>query len=264
MPTTSDPGPLARRSAESLLLPAVTLLLLLAGWVLAVRATGTKVFPHPMQVLDGMLELMRSGVLLRYAADSLLRVGLGFGLAVLVGLVLGMGMGLYPMVALALGPVVQFLRPISPLAWVPIAILFFGVGDKAAVALIFLAASLPLALHTTGAMATVPAIYLNAGRNFGLSPLRLFFRVLLPAAMPQLLVGLRIALWVSWQVVVAAEMIAVDSGLGYMIVDARNAGKRYDLVVAGMLLIGGIGLLLDTGIRKMESLRWVRWGFREE
>ncbi|WP_338867102.1 ABC transporter permease [Myxococcus stipitatus] len=264
MPTTSDTRPFARRSAESVLLPLATLLLLLAGWVLAVRGTGTRVFPHPLQVLDGVLELVRSGVLHRYAADSLMRVGLGFGLAVGVGMALGMVMGLYPMVATALGPVVQFLRPISPLAWVPIAILFFGVGDKAAVALIFLAASLPLALHTTGAMATVPAIYLNAGRNFGLSPPRLFFHVLLPAAMPQLLVGLRIALWVSWQVVVAAEMIAVDSGLGYMIVDARNAGKRYDLVVAGMLLIGGIGLLLDTGIRKMESLRWVRWGFREE
>ncbi|WP_342381252.1 ABC transporter permease [Myxococcus stipitatus] len=264
MPTTSDTVLIARRSAESFVLPVATLLWVLACWVVAVRGTGTKVFPHPMQVLDGVLELMRSGVLHRYAADSLLRVGIGFGMAVVVGMVLGMVMGLYPMAALALGPVVQFLRPISPLAWVPIAILFFGVGDKAAVALIFLAASLPLALHTTGAMATVPSIYLNAGRNFGLSPPRLFFQVLLPAAMPQLLVGLRIALWVSWQVVVAAEMIAVDSGLGYMIVDARNAGKRYDLVVAGMLLIGGIGLLLDTGIRKMESLRWVRWGFREE
>ncbi|HLM43517.1 MAG TPA: ABC transporter permease subunit, partial [Myxococcaceae bacterium] len=103
-----------------------------------------------------------------------------------------------------------------------------------------------------------------AGRNFGLSPPQLFFRVLLPAALPQILVGLRVSLWAAWQVVVAAEMIAVDSGLGYMIVDARNAGKRYDLVVAGMLLIGSVGLLLDMGIRKMESLRWVRWGFREQ
>ncbi|HYO74267.1 MAG TPA: ABC transporter permease [Archangium sp.] len=253
-----------RRQLETWLLPLGTLALLLVGWVLAVRWTGTRVFPTPQQVLQGLVGMVRSGLLWRYAADSLLRVGAGFGLALTVGMGLGMVMGLYPAVAAALGPVVQFLRPISPLAWVPIAILFFGVGDGAAISLIFLAACLPLALHTTGAVATVPAIYLNAGRNFGLSPPRLFFRVLLPAAMPQLLVGVRVSLWVAWQVVVAAEMIAVDSGLGYMIVDARNAGKRYDLVVAGMLLIGSIGLLLDMGIRKMESLHWVRWGFREE
>jgi NitT/TauT family transport system permease protein len=256
--------PTTRRQLETLLLPLGTLALLLVGWALAVQWTGTRVFPTPQQVLAAVVDLLRGGLLLRYAADSLLRVGLGFGLAVAVGLALGVVMGLYPAAAGSLGPVVQFLRPISPLAWVPIAILFFGVGDGAAISLIFLAACLPLALHTTGAMATVPVIYLNAGRNFGLSPPRLFLRVLLPAAMPQLLVGLRVSLWVSWQVVVAAEMIAVDSGLGYMIVDARNAGKRYDLVVAGMLLIGGIGLLLDTGIRKLESLPWVRWGFREE
>jgi NitT/TauT family transport system permease protein len=253
-----------RRQLETFLLPLGTLALLLGGWVLAVRWTGTRVFPTPQLVLDAVLGMVRSGLLLQYTTDSLLRVGMGFGLAVVVGFGLGMMMGLYPAVATALGPVVQFLRPISPLAWVPIAILFFGVGDGAAVSLIFLAACLPLALHTTGAVGQVPAIYLNAGRNFGLSPPRLFFRVLLPAAMPQLLVGLRVSLWVAWQVVVAAEMIAVDSGLGYMIVDARNAGKRYDLVVAGMLLIGSVGLLLDMGIRKMESLRWVRWGFREE
>lgn len=252
------------RSLETVVLPLGTLALLLAGWVVAVRWTGTHVFPTPQAVLEGAAGMVRNGLLWKYAADSLFRVGVGYGLALGVGLGLGMVMGLYPAVATALGPVVQFLRPISPLAWVPIAILFFGVGDRAAISLIFLAACLPLALHTTGAVATVPAIYLNAGRNFGLSPPRLFFRVLLPAAMPQLLVGVRVSLWVAWQVVVAAEMIAVDSGLGYMIVDARNAGKRYDLVVAGMLLIGGVGLLLDMGIRKMESLRWVRWGFREE
>jgi NitT/TauT family transport system permease protein len=253
-----------KRQLETLLLPLGTLLVLLLSWGWAVYWTGTRVFPTPRQVLAGVVELVHGGQLLRYAVDSLSRVGLGFGLAVLVGLGLGMTMGLYPAVATALSPVVRFLRPISPLAWVPIAVLFFGVGDRAAVSLIFLAACLPLVLHTTGAVALVPSIYLNVGRNFGLSPPRLFFHVLLPAALPQLLVGLRVSLWVSWQVVVAAEMIAVDSGLGYMIVDARNAGKRYDLVVAGMLLIGCIGLLLDMGIRKMESLRWVRWGFREE
>jgi NitT/TauT family transport system permease protein len=92
----------------------------------------------------------------------------------------------------------------------------------------------------------------------------LLFRVVLPSILPQMLVGLRIALGIAWLVVVAAEMIAVDSGLGYLIIDSRNAGKRYDLVVAGMLLIGLIGLALDTLVRRLERLRSVRWGFSAE
>jgi NitT/TauT family transport system permease protein len=120
----------------------------------------------------------------------------------------------------------------------------------------------PIVVSTANAVRNVPSMYVNAGRNFGLSPAALVVRVILPAALPQMLTGLRIAFGVAWLVVVAAEMIAIDSGLGYLIVDARNAGKRYDLVVAGMVLIGVIGLLLDTCLRGVERLRSVRWGYR--
>jgi NitT/TauT family transport system permease protein len=95
-----------------------------------------------------------------------------------------------------------------------------------------------------------------------LSPAKLLARVVLPAALPQMLVGLRIALGIAWLVVVAAEMIASDSGLGYLVIDARNSGKRYDLVVAAMILIGVIGLALDLAIRRAEKLKSLRWGFR--
>jgi NitT/TauT family transport system permease protein len=104
----------------------------------------------------------------------------------------------------------------------------------------------------------------NAGRNFGLSPTRLVYRVLYPAVIPQLIIGLRITLGIAWLVVVAAEMIAVNSGLGFLIVDARNAGNRYDLVVAGMVMIGVIGLLLDIGMRSLENIRSLRWGYSED
>jgi len=110
----------------------------------------------------------------------------------------------------------------------------------------------------------VPPMFRNAGQNFGLSSEALLRRVIFPAALPQVLVGIRIALGIAWLVVVAAEMIAVDSGLGYLIIDSRNAGKRYDLVVAGMLLIGTIGLGLDMSIRRMELWKSVRWGFTNE
>jgi NitT/TauT family transport system permease protein len=107
-------------------------------------------------------------------------------------------------------------------------------------------------------------MYRRAGRNFGLSPARLIARVVFPAVLPQVIVGLRIALGISWLVVVAAEMIAVDSGLGYLVIDSRNSGKRYDLVVAAMILIGLTGLALDTIFRRIEKLKSARWGFRND
>jgi NitT/TauT family transport system permease protein len=105
---------------------------------------------------------------------------------------------------------------------------------------------------------------MNAARNFGLKGPRLLARVLFPATLPQIIVGLRIALGIAWLVVVAAEMIAVDSGLGYLIIDSRNSGKRYDLVVAAIIMIGCIGLILDIGFRRLQKLRAVRWGFENE
>jgi NitT/TauT family transport system permease protein len=119
-------------------------------------------------------------------------------------------------------------------------------------------------LTAINAVHSVPAVYIDAGRNFGLNPARLLIRVLYPAVMPQLIVGLRITLGIAWLVVVAAEMIAVSSGLGFLIIDARNAGNRYDLVVAGMVLIGAIGLLLDMGMRSLERVRSLRWGYSED
>jgi NitT/TauT family transport system permease protein len=110
----------------------------------------------------------------------------------------------------------------------------------------------------------VSSAFRRAGRNFGLSPFGVLRRVVFPAALPSILVGLRIAFGIAWLVVVAAEMVAVDSGLGYLIIDSRNSGKRYDLVVAAMLMIGLIGLALDSLFRGLERIKSVRWGFRHE
>jgi NitT/TauT family transport system permease protein len=114
------------------------------------------------------------------------------------------------------------------------------------------------------AVHNIPAVYIHAGRNFGLSSAAFVARVLYPAVIPQLLVGMRITLGVAWLVVVAAEMIAVNSGLGFLIVDARNAGNRYDLVVAGMAVIGVIGLLLDLSMRSLEQIKSFRWRSSED
>ena len=159
--------------------------------------------------------------------------------------------------------IIAGIRSIAPTAGMFVfAIIFFGVGDNAAIFLIFLGAYFPIVVACINGVDNVPSMYRRAGRNFGLTPAQLLTKVIFPAALPQIIIGLRIALGIAWLVVVAAEMIAVDSGLGYLIIDSRNSGKRYDLVVAAMLLIGVIGLLLDLAFRRLEKIKSVRWGFR--
>jgi NitT/TauT family transport system permease protein len=254
----------ARDRLGPILLPAGLGIAVLAAWHGAVAASHTSTFPSPAAVARGFAELAGRGVLLPYVADSLLRVGSGFLLALAVGMPLGLLMGWYAVAARVFNPVVQILRPISPLAWIPVSIVLFGVTNFATIFIIFIASLFPIVVAAMNAVRGVPVLFLLAGRNFGLPPVELFRRVLFPAVLPQVLVGLRIALGVSWLVVVAAEMIAVDSGLGYLVIDSRNAGKRYDLVIAAMILIGGIGLILDLLARRIEKLPRVRWGFRTD
>jgi NitT/TauT family transport system permease protein len=243
------------------LLAAAVLLVL---WHFAVIWSHTKIFPAPLQVEKGMVELFHKNVLWQDIGNSLRRVAIGFGAATLLGIPLGLSLGWYPAINQVVNPVVQILRPISPIAWIPVAIIFFGVGDHAAVFLIFLGAFFPIVVACVNGVSSVPSDFRRAGRNFGLPPVQVLARVVFPAALPQIIVGLRLALGIAWLVVVAAEMVAVDSGLGYLVIDSRNSGKRYDLVVAAMLMIGVIGLALDWGFRRLETIKSVRWGYRNE
>lgn len=249
---------------EKFVLPAITFALLLTGWYFAVRWSGTKVLPSPVEVKKGLIELVQAHVLWADIADSFRRVAIGFGLGAVLGIPLGLALGWYPALNNVVNPVIQILRPISPIAWIPVAILFLGIGDHAATALIFLGAFFPIVVSCVDGVNNVSSVFRRAGRNFGLSPLQLLTRVVFPAALPNILVGLRIAFGIAWLVVVAAEMVAVDSGLGFLIIDSRNSGKRYDLVVAAMLMIGLIGLALDFLFRGLERIKSVRWGFRHE
>ena len=156
---------------------------------------------------------------------------------------------------------VQVIRPIPPIAYIPLAILWFGVGDVSPIFLIFISSVFPMMVQTTAGVHTIERRYLWAAANFGVSRRTLFLRVVIPAVLPQIIVGMRIGIGVAWLVVVAAEMIALRSGLGYMIMDSRNAGNRYDLVIAGMILIGIIGLMLDGATRLLERLKSVRWRY---
>jgi len=251
------------RAWERFFWPVIAVALLLAVWHYSVVWTGTKVFPSPLDVEKGVAELAHKHVLWADIGDSLRRVAAGFGLAVVIGIPLGLWLGWNSAANQTLNPVIQILRPISPIAWIPVAIIFFGVGDHAAIFLVFLGSLFPILIACVSGVASVPPIYRSAGRNFGLSTPQLLARVVFPSALPQILIGARIALGIAWLVVVAGEMIAVDSGLGYLVIDSRNSGKRYDLVVAAMLMIGIIGLGLDFSFRRLERIKSVRWGLRD-
>ena len=241
--------------------PIAVIALLIATWWAAVVATRSMIFPTPWGVVTGTLELLKDGTLWRHIGASLMRVGTGFGLAVCVAVPLGLWMGWVRAAYHTLNPVFQILRPISPIAWIPIAILWFGVGNASPIYLIFISSVFPMVVQTTAGVHTIEKRYLRAAENFAVSRRTLFKQVVIPAVLPQVLVGMRIGLGVAWLVVVAAEMIALRSGLGYMIMDSRNAGNRYDLVIAGMIIIGLIGLLLDGLMRMMERAKWVRWRY---
>ena len=244
------------------LLPSLTVLALLIGaWWLVVVETQSVIFPTPWQVVTGTGELMQNGVLWEHIGASLFRVGSGFLLAVAFAVPLGLWMGWVRGAFTTLNPIFQMLRPISPIAWIPIAILWFGVGNASPIFLIFISSIFPMVVQTTSGVHTIERRYLRAAANFGVSRATVFRRVVIPAALPQIIVGMRIGLGVAWLVVVAAEMIALRSGLGYLIIDSRNAGNRYDLVIAAMIIIGLIGLLLDGLMRLLEGLKAVQWRY---
>ena len=243
-------------------LPSIVVIaVVVAIWWAVVVATKSAIFPTPWAVVTGTLELARDGTLWEHIGASLMRVGAGFGLAVALAIPLGLWMGWVHGAFVTLNPLFQIMRPISPIAWIPIAILWFGVGNASPIFLIFIASVFPMIVQTTVGVHTIEKRYLRAAENFGVSRSKLFLKVVFPATLPQIIVGMRIGLGVAWLVVVAAEMIALRSGLGYLIIDSRNAGNRYDLVIAGMIIIGLIGLMLDGFMRLLEGMKIVRWRY---
>jgi NitT/TauT family transport system permease protein len=247
--------------ARKILPPLALITLLVAVWWGVLLVNQSAIFPTPWQVVTGTAELIADGSLWMHIQSSLVRVAIGFGLAVICAVPLGLFMGRVELAYTTLNPLFQILRPISPIAWIPIAILWFGVGNASPIFLIFIASVFPMIVQTSAGVQTIEPRYLRAAENFGVPRGKVLRQVVIPAVLPDMIVGMRIGLGVAWLVVVAAEMIALRSGLGYLIMDSRNAGNRYDLVVAAMIIIGLIGLVLDGSMRLLERLRSVRWHY---
>ena len=236
---------------------AVTILLwqilcTLGGW-------NEALFPSPLRTLAGLGELIASGVLAYDIAASLLRFAVGYLSSVLIALVLGLVLGWYSRIWAYLSPIAQVLRPVSPVAWLPFIVLFFGIGEAPAIAIIFLAAFFPVLLSTVAAVQKIEPVYLRVAQNFGIGQPQLFTKILLPAVFPQVATGLHLALGTAWVFLVAGEMVGAQSGLGFLIIDARN-NLRADLLMAAILVIGVLGLVLDSAMGLAERRLYRRWG----
>ena len=216
-------------------------------------------FPSPLRTFAGLGELIVSGVLAYDIAASLLRFAVGYLSSVLLALVLGLVLGWYSRVWAYLSPIAQVLRPVSPVAWLPFIVLFFGIGEAPAIAVIFLAAFFPVLLSTVAAVQKIDPVYLKVAQNFGIGGTQLFTKILLPAIFPQVATGLHLALGTAWVFLVAGEMVGAQSGLGFLIIDARN-NLRADLLMAAILIIGLLGLALDSAMSAAERRLYKMWG----
>lgn len=254
---------MTRRSKALYGLGGVLALLFLWQLLVWIRNESTALFPSPLSVVQGLAELVESGVLLTHLQVSLGRFVAGYLSACVLAITLGLLLGRSKRVWAAVDPVIQVLRPISPIAWAPFIVLWFGIGNAPAIVIIFIAAFFPVLLATVSGVRNVDPIYLKVAHNMEMSRSRLLTRIIFPAAFPSIAAGLHLAIGTAWIFLVSGEMIGAQSGLGFLIIDSRNT-LRMDLVMSGIVLIGVCGLLLDRAVRLFE--RWVgrHWGMAGE
>lgn len=241
------------RAVDRRLVPVSGIAGLVVAWqaaALSGRWTAEQL-PGPLAVLGAGVELLKSGALFGHVGASLARFLVAYCLAAITGVSLGLLFGWRERLWRAFEPLVQVVRPVSPIAWFPLAVLWLGIGDVPAIAIIFLASFFPALLTTVAAVRRVDPLLLRIARNFGSSERDIVLKVVVPAAFPQVAVGLHIALGAAWVYLVAGEMLGARSGLGFLVMDARNF-LRTDLLLFAVLVIGVIGLALDKAIAAAE------------
>jgi NitT/TauT family transport system permease protein len=248
-----------------MLTPLLVPILLLAGWDLGVRLSGTQLIPLPRDVglmlydfaFGGIYDDAFSQTLFLHLWKSVTRVYAGFAAAALVGIPLGLIIGRIKFVRDLLDPTLQLLRPVPVTAWLPLSMIFFGIGPNAAVFLVFLGAFYPIVFNTTFGVKAVDNRLFEAALMLGCSGSSLFRQVVLPAALPSILNGLRLGHGFAWILIVVGEMTGVPEGLGAVIMDGRML-SRTDLVIAGMAVIGITGYATDRLLVALNN-RLLKW-----
>jgi NitT/TauT family transport system permease protein len=251
------------KKREQIFLSMAGFLILLTVWqtVSWAEIFPPGLLPSPLAVAAAIQELWVRGVLLGHIADSIYRFLAGYVLAVVLGVPFGLLAGWSRRLEALVEPLLQTVRPISPIAWMPLAILWFGIGNQPTIFIIFLAAFFPITLSAIAAVKSVDPLLLRVAQNFGATPEQILLKVVAPAAFPYLAAGLHMALGAAWIFLVAGEMVGVRSGLGFLIIDGRNQ-VRYDLVMASMVIIGVLGLVIDRLMRAVELRTLSRFGVR--
>ena len=237
--------------AANVLLGIAGVLLVLGAWELVARSgvVSQSVFPTPSHALVVGLRKVPLADLGSHAWISLQRIVLGFTAGALLGIAIAIAGGWYRTFGNLMRPVVELLRPIPPLAWIPMAIVWFGLGEPSKVFVIFLGAFFPVLTNTWKGMANIDPTLLRAGQTMGLSGPELLWKVAIPATLPDIATGLRIGWGLAFGVLVAAELIAAESGLGYMIMNARQLGE-VEVIILGILVIGAANLATDWALAK--------------
>ena len=246
-------GKVLKGIASFAVLLAIWQVLAVSGWF------PESLFPGPVSVGQALIERASSGLLVLDIGASMYRFFIGYLVACASAVLLGLIMGWCTRAWDFLNPVVQFLRPISPVAWLPFIVLWLGIGDIPAIVVIFLAAFFPVLLSTVGAVRRIDPVYLKVSKNFGLGSVQTLFKIVLPAIFPIIANALHIALGTAWIFLVAGEMAGTQSGLGFLIVDARN-NLRTDELLAAIVVIGLLGVLLDWIIKQFEACVNRVWG----
>ena len=231
------------------------LVILVAWGVLADLMRNTTLLPSPLAVVETLIRLVGSGAIFQHTGTSLGRIFLSWSLAAAIAVPLGIAMGRSERMDHFVRPFIELFRSISPIAWIPLAILWFGIGLAGKVFIIFIGSFFPVLLNTIAGVKGVPPILITAAKTFGCSPVQLTTRVCVPAALPTIATGLRISFGTAWMTIIAAEMVAAKSGLGYMIIDGMEI-LRSDIVIVGMAVIGLLGFFFDTIFRGIEE--WLK------
>jgi ABC-type nitrate/sulfonate/bicarbonate transport system permease component len=264
-PRIVQPAPQARsrRRVPDVVYSAASVALLLLVWTLVSHSSVIKpgYLPTPESMWTTFLELVRDGYqgqpLSEHVEVSLLRTLVGFAAGVVVGVPLGLFSGYSRRAGAMISPIMAFIRPIPPIAFIPMAVLYFGLGETGKIVLIFFVSFNYVQANAHAGAANFPIAYRRAAETLGLTRWQTFMRIVLPGALPQIFTGLKVALALSWAVVVAAELVGAQKGLGFMISDAATL-FRIPVVYIGIALIGVIGLAMNLTLNWLEA-RIVHW-----
>ncbi|MDD4983531.1 MAG: ABC transporter permease [Candidatus ainarchaeum sp.] len=229
----------------------ISIFLFLFLWQLISFLSHSLFLPGPIEIIYLCFKLIITGEIFEHIFLSVKRVVFGFLCGLIIGFVVGVIVGLSKL-GDYINPILELFRPIPPIAWIPLAILWFGIGDSSSVFIIFIAAFFPVFTNTFFGVKSLPKIYSCVSKNLSLTKMQRFYHVILPFVLPYTFVGSRVSLGLSWMVVIAAEMISANFGLGYLI-EVNRSLMNTDLVIATMLFIGLVGFLLSKILSLIEK-----------